>query len=241
LRCVEVCPVKAITVVEGIRKVDFSKCTQCLRCAEACPTGAIKVSGRFMGIEEAMEEVASDSLFYEKSGGGMTVSGGEPLLQGDFTCQLMESAKGLGFNTALDTSGYAPWETMEAVLEYTDLVLFDIKQLDAKGHRRLTGRSNSIILRNLRKIGARARVWLRVPLLPGYNDSRENIGAVAKLAKEVGAEQISLLPYHEWGKAKYLKLGRKYRFKPIQVPANGFVDEIRKYVESFGVKAVVSH
>jgi pyruvate formate lyase activating enzyme len=161
-------------------------------------------------VEEVMAEVRRDGLFYRQSGGGVTLSGGDPAFQPEFARELLKRCKREGFHTTLDTSGYASWEVLKQVLEYSDLVLYDIKHMEPRYHRRGTGKSNSVILSNARRAAKMARMWLRVALIPGYNDSAENLAQLGEFGARLGVERISLLPYHRWGEAKYQKLGRKY-------------------------------
>ena len=156
------------------------------------------------------EHAARDKDFYENSDGGVTVSGGEALLQWEFVRDLFKKCQEAGFHTALDTTGYSPWEHMEQVLQYTDLVLFDVKHMDSDRHKEVTGVPNEQILRNLEKAASMTKIWVRVPVLPGFNDSESNMRSTAELAARVGAEKVSLLPYHDWAMEKYLRLGKAY-------------------------------
>ena len=238
-RCQQVCPVDAIVVDEKERELDRSACNLCLKCADVCPTGAIVVAGQWMTLEEVMKEVDADGLFYRNSGGGVTLSGGEPLMQWEFALDLLKDCKTKAFHTALDTSGYAPWEVLDRVLDYTDLVLYDIKHIDAEQHRKGTGKSNKLILDNARRTASRRRTWLRVPLIPGYNDSAENLEAIARFGLEIGAEKVSLLPYHIWGKSKYARLGWRYPMEEVPLPPDELVKECQKVIEDLGLKATV--
>ena len=238
-RCQQVCPVDAIVVDEKDRKLNRSTCNLCLKCADVCPTGAIAVAGQWMTLEEVMKEVESDSLFYKNSGGGVTLSGGEPLMQWEFALELLKDCKTKAFHTALDTCGYASWEVLDRVLDFTDLVLYDIKHMDAEQHRQGTGKSNKLILDNARRTASKRRTWLRVPLIPGYNDSAENLEAIARFGLEIGAEKVSLLPYHIWGESKYARLGLRYPMKEVTLPSDEFVKDCQKVVEGLGLKATV--
>ncbi|MDY7019294.1 MAG: glycyl-radical enzyme activating protein [Chloroflexota bacterium] len=236
-KCEQICSVGAITIDSEGRKIDRAKCTLCLECAEVCPTGAISIAGEYVTVDEALREVESDSLFYQHSGGGVTVSGGEPLLQWEFVYELLKACKEKGLHTALDTSGYSSWDRIERVLEYVDLVLFDIKHMDPKQHKKGTSKSNLLILDNAARIAARkVRLWLRVPLIPGYNDSRENIEKVAQFGLKIGAEKISILPYHEWAISKYGQLGRRYALRGVKPPDDEQVQRTRELIEAFGIE-----
>lgn len=213
--CVKACKRGAVEVVEGVVRIRRSLCDLCMDCVEACPTGTLEVTGREMTIDEAVRECCQDEPFYRNSDGGVTLSGGEPLVQPAFALHFLRACKEKSLHTVLDTCGYAPWEVLEAVLAYTDLVLFDVKHLDPAMHRQGTGVENALILENLRKTTAagRSKVWIRIPLVPGYNDSEEHARAVADAVAAMPVEKISLLPYHEWGKPKYEFLGREYPFR----------------------------
>lgn len=239
-RCVEACPVEAITAdpLQG-RVIHREKCDLCLKCAEACPSGSIVVAGEYMTVEEVIKEVMSDEPFYKNSGGGVTVSGGEPLAQPTFTRELFKALKNKNLHAALDTCGFAKWEVMEAVLEHTDLVLFDIKHMDTARHITGTGQNNSMILENARKAASRNRLWIRVPLIPRYNDTEENITQLAKFGVEIGAEQVSLLPYHEWGTPSYERLGRKYPLEGLEPIGDARIDEAKEICEATGLKVVI--
>ncbi len=239
-KCVEVCPQKAITITRQSRKIKWNECNQCLKCAEACPNGAIEVVGRYMTIEEVMKEIEADKLFYQKSGGGVTMSGGELLLQWEFVCHLLGLCKRRGIHTVVDTCGYAPWKRLEKVLEYTDLVLFDLKHIDPELHRRGTGKSNRLIFDNARKTASRVRTWIRIPLIPGYNASKEVLTEMAEFAVQIGAEKVSLLSYHEWGKGKYASTGRRYSMR-IRRETSEEIQEHKKVVEAVGIKVTIGN
>ena len=209
-KCQEACTEDAIISIEGNERIDIEKCTKCMECVDACPTKTLETMGRYMTIKEVVEEVEKDSLFYQNSGGGVTVSGGEPLFQWRFTRDVLRGCKERGFHTALDTTGYVSWRVMEEVLRYVDLILYDIKHMDDNSHTLGTGVPNTLILKNIRRIASMVRTWIRFPVIQGFNDSPENIKEVASLASTLGVEKVSLLPYHEWGRSKYEKLGREY-------------------------------
>ena len=238
-KCQQVCPTEAITVDRRGRRINRSKCNSCLECAEVCPTGAIAVTGSYMTLEQVIDEVGRDKLFYENSGGGVTLSGGESLMQWEFAIELLKQCKARDFHTALDTCGYASWDVLDKVLDYTDLALYDIKHMDPEQHRRGTGKGNRLILENARKTAAKVRTWIRVPLIPGYNSSEENLRKTASFASEIGAEKVSLLPYHIWGEAKWARLGRRYTMKESPSTSDEFVAECQRIVEDVGPMATI--
>ena len=238
--CVEACAEDAITIgKETGRKIDWDRCTQCLVCAEACIYDSLNVCGRYVGVQEVLDEVMRDEAFYNNSGGGMTVSGGEALSQTGFVTRLLAEGKQKGLHTAIDTSGYAPWKEMEEVLHLVDLVLFDIKHLDPGEHKRTTGVDNRLILENLTRASKKKNLWLRLPLISGFNDSDEHMDNIAVLGRDMGAEKISLLPYHEGGKSKSQQLGRPYGFSEATAPTDERIGYLKEIIEKRGVKASV--
>lgn len=239
-KCVKACPIGAITLEpQKGRVIDRERCDLCLACADVCPSGSISTAGTYMTVDEVVHEVMSDELFYQNSGGGVSVSGGEPLAQPKFTRALFKALKERGIHTALDTSGFAKWEVMASVLEFVDLVLFDIKHMDTSEHIIGTGQNNALILDNARKTAAMVRTWLRVPLIPGFNDSEDNIRRVAEFGNEIGVEQVSLLPYHEWGTPSYERLGREYPLWHLKSLDDAQVENAMGICEAAGLKVAV--
>ncbi len=241
-KCVLACPVGAITLdqLEG-RKIDREKCTLCFDCVAACPTGAIEQVGTYMTVDEVMAEIVKDELFYRRSGGGVTISGGEPLLQWAFVNRLLQACKEIHLHTALDTCGYARWPALESILEYVDLILYDIKHMDPQLHKKETGVDNSLILKNLRRIPSKVKIWLRLPLIADYNDSFEHVRKVVELALEVNAEKISALLYHDWATGKYSSLGREYLLRGAKPPSAEHVQQLKSMSEHMGVKFTIGY
>ncbi len=238
-KCAEACPIEAIAFTDGRREINWVKCNNCLECAGVCPAKAIECIGDYMTVEEVMKKVESDRTFYENSNGGMTVSGGEPLVQPEFVRELLKKCQEKGIHTTLDTTGNAPWQNIESVLEYVDLVLQDIKHTDTGMHKKGTGVGNELILENAKRIAKRKRIWIRMPLIPGYNDSEVNIKKVAEFASDIGAEKVSVLPYHELGSSKYPDLGRVYLMPGTKPPDKTIVERARKTIESYGLKVEI--
>lgn len=244
-KCAEVCPTGAITIVDNIRRIDWSKCNLCMKCTEACPSRAIEQVGRYMSVEEVMDEVEKDSLFYFNSGGGVTASGGEPLDQWQFTRELFRRCKQKDIHTALDTCGYNQWEAIERVLEHTDLVLYDIKHLDRDKHKEVTGVFSDLILSNLRKVVEKAVTWLRIPVIPGVNDSESYVEGLSQFCAELAdkangmVEKVSLLPYHDYATGKYASLGRDYPFRGTPRPTKEHVEKLERIMQSSGLKVTI--
>jgi len=214
--CLEVCPSGAIEM-EGpcLPRIRRDRCIDCFRCAQACPEQALVVWGKLMTVDQVLEEVEKDKPFYKHSGGGMTVSGGEPLAQPEFTHDLLAEAKARGMNTALDTCGFAPWDILEKMLRVTDYVLLDLKHMDPQAHRAFCGAPNDLILENARRLAEGAcGLRFRIPLIPGFNDVEENLAATADFIREVcrnGREcEVDILPYHPYAGAKYRIFGLEY-------------------------------
>lgn len=215
--CIAACPNGAHRrSSQGGVEFDRGRCRACGRCAEACPSGALQVIGREMQAEEVGEIVARDIAYYRNSGGGVTLSGGEPLLQPGFAREILGLARRNGIHAALDTAGHVPWEDFDAVLPLVDLVLLDLKVMDPVLHRRLTGVSNERVLQNASLLSARifaqGGAWIvRLPVIPGVNDSPENAERTAAFLAALPAPptRVELLPFHELGAAKSVNLGRE--------------------------------
>jgi pyruvate formate lyase activating enzyme len=234
---VEACPRCAITIREERRIIDWSACDQCLKCVDSCLYGSLRVCGEYLSAEAVLEEVLKDEAFYRNSGGGVTLSGGEPLTQGEFVTRLLELCKKEGLHTTLDTTAYASWSVMQEVLRHVDLVLFDLKHLDNEEHERTTGVPNHVILENLERAAAQTKIWLRIPLISGFNDSEEHIGRIANLGKTHGAEKISLLSYHEGGKTKCEQIGLPYRHSDGSAPSEDHLQRLIEVIEHAGLTA----
>ena len=241
-QCAEICSTGAISFINDTRTINWNQCNNCLQCGNVCPSHAIQVIGKHQTVDEVFKTAAQDEDFYITSGGGVTVSGGEALLQWDFVRDLFAKCKDAGFHTALDTTGYCPWENMEQVLEYTDLILFDIKHMDPAMHEAKTGVSNELILENLHRASNKTEIWLRIPLIPGFNDSEWNMQETARIALKNSIKKVSLLPYQEWGKDKYTGLGKQYDHNSPQGMLehdNDIVSRCRKILESYGLEVNV--
>jgi pyruvate formate lyase activating enzyme len=239
-RCVEACPQQAITLGKA-KRIDRLRCDLCLKCAQVCPTGAIRGVGQLLSVEEVLLEIKKDDLLYRNSDGGVTISGGEPLLQWRFLRRLLKECQQQGFHVALDTSGYAPWNIFREVLEYTDLCLYDLKHVEAHNHARGTGRSNRRIIENLYLAASSVRTWLRVPIIPGYNDSRADIMNLIDIARRANVEKISFLPYHDYGRTKYASLGRYYRCGQVKPPSIGDLQRLAKPLRNAGINVTIGH
>jgi pyruvate formate lyase activating enzyme len=190
-------------------RVDRPRCTGCGACADVCPARAIERVGRVREVDDIVETVLRDRRFYETSGGGVTLSGGEPMAQGRFSCALLRRFKQEGLHTTIETTGFVKWSTFAEALEHVDLVLFDFKLAESREHRRLTGEGNECILENLERLLEErpGDVIVRVPLIPGYTATEINIAAISDILRGLAARRCSLLPYHPYGRSKAESVG----------------------------------
>ncbi len=208
--CVRVCGQGSAHIKDGRRQP--AHCSACGDCVTACMQGALELVGRAQTVEQVMQEVMKDELFYDQSGGGVSFSGGEPLLQVEFLDGLLLACRQQGLHTVLDTCGYAPWEVLAKLVPLVDLFLFDVKLMDEERHIQFTGQSNRQILENLQRLTQIHRqVEVRVPIIPGVNDDRANLVALAAYLRPLPILGVRLLPYHNYGVPKYAHLGQAYR------------------------------
>ena len=242
--CFTACPQGAHEMIPGDppqRVYHRERCQQCGRCVETCYAEALTLTGKTMTVGEVMAPIRQDVAFYAQSGGGVTLSGGEPLLQAEFAVALLRQCKQEGFHTALDTCGYAPWSAFESALPYVDMLLYDLKHADPESHRRYTGRSNQRILANLRRLAARGLpIEIRMPIIPGVNDAREAIEPTAQLL--AGLENITavrLLSYHSLAGSKYARLGMANTLPSVEPPSAERLQQIAGWIRERGVRVII--
>jgi pyruvate formate lyase activating enzyme len=232
--CVPACPVTALRFgEEGKPVIDRQVCDACGKCVSVCPEGALDVVGHDMSVDEVIAEVEKDRPFYRRSGGGVTLGGGEPLLQHHFTSALLEAAHGVYLHTALETSGFAAWEHFEPVLKHVDLLQIDLKHLDPDRHRELTGQSNELILDNLRRVPSVKSpqdVIVRIPVIPGCNDSVEDIRDMRQFVTDLGFTQIELIAYHKMGVSKYAQYDMAYPLAQRESPSESHMARLREVI-----------
>ena len=241
-KCLEVCIPQAISLGENSIEIDRTKCNLCLKCEEICPTNVINCTGKKVSVNEVVLEAMQDEIFYNNSGGGITISGGEPLYQPKFTLNLLKQFKERAIHTTIDTTGFASWEDFSEILNYTDLVLFDIKHLNSQIHLKFTGVKNELILRNFENaLKKDVKIWIRVPVIPNFNDSSEYMEELAIFLKDKSIEKVSLLPYHEWGKHKYTFLRREYPLKDARFIDDEVIQEFKKIIESYGLMVTTEY
>lgn len=229
-KCFEVCPENAHQIEKGQRIFKRELCKKCGKCAEICYASALVMAGKEMTVEQVMEEVIKDQPFYLNSGGGVTFSGGEPLLQKDFAKALLIDSKKYGLHTAVDTAGNVPWQVFEEILSYVDLFLYDLKVIDKQKHEEVTGIQNHIILDNLKKLAMKgANIWIRIPIIPGINDNIDEMKKMNDFIKCLeGVNKVELLPFHRLSEKKYESLGMEYKAKNYLTPSKENMAELKK-------------
>lgn len=241
--CLTACPHDAITPNSAEAsgqpfQIDRDKCATCetLACAHACPSKGLIIYGETMTVDKALHAVEKDAIFYSRSGGGMTVSGGEPLMDASFAIPLLREARVRRIKTAVETCGCLPWEVLKEAAGFLNFVLYDIKHMDSEKHREGTGVGNELILENLKKLLTEfpnIPVLVRTPVVPGFNDTEENARAIGEFLKGYTNVSYEALPYHRLGTQKYTFLGREYPLGDIALDANvaprlqKIVDDIR--------------
>lgn len=226
--CIKACPNGAISFGEKGIQIDRKKCEKCGKCAEVCYSETLKIIGKEMTVDEVVKVIKEDEVFYFNSGGGYTFSGGEPLSQGKFCLEVLEKCKNLGYHSTIETCAYGDTELFIKLAKELDLVYCDIKHMDENIHKELTGVSNELILNNIKAIQKVAKeVIIRTPIIPGLNDSEENIINTAKFCTQLSAvQEWELLPYHKLGEHKFISLGRKYELSNIVAPTKERIDEL---------------
>ncbi|NTW73209.1 MAG: glycyl-radical enzyme activating protein [Eubacteriaceae bacterium] len=248
-KCLEVCTAQAFTkgekvYSESMKKeitrvsVDLEKCTKCFKCVDSCPSKALTVIGDDVTVDEIMDTIRKDEAYYKKSGGGVTISGGEALSQIGFTSALLKACKAEGLHTCLDTTGFAKWETIKQAIPYVDLVLLDLKHMDSRKSMDLVGVPNELILENASKMAKEGvKIQIRVPIIPGINDSEENLRATAQFCARIkdAVTVIQILPYHKFGIVKYQRLNKDYQLDDIETPDDQHMAYCKELIESYGL------
>jgi len=241
--CIEVCNIRAIqrNVINNKITIDRNLCNNCGECTKVCPTKALFLVGMKLNVQDTLSELLKDIPFYESSRGGVTISGGEPLSQPEFVFNLLKKCKDHKLHTVLDTSGYGEWGDLKKILKYTDLVLYDLKFIDSKKHKKYTGVNNDIILKNVEKIAKYKAdcLVIRLPLIPSINDSGGDINKLLNFLKAISFKKIEILPYHRLGISKYEMLGEIYQLKNIQLFSKEKINSIKLLIKAEGFNVEV--
>lgn len=235
-RCTDACPKDALSFYPKF-SVDYSKCDLCGKCIDVCYSEALSLSGQYQTVEQVIGELKKDNIHYKRSGGGITLSGGEALLQPKFAVELLKACKGKGWHTAIETTAFTNQTVLDQVLPWLDLVLLDIKHTDDRKHREFVGQSNEVILKNARYIGQFGiPMIIRVPIVPTFNDEIDEVKDIAAFAKSIkGVKEIDLLPYHRLGENKYEYLNYDYQLKGIEPPTKEKMLSLKNIVEETGL------
>lgn len=234
--CCLQCSEKAITLTDYGPQIDRQLCNRCMKCAEFCPSGALENVGKEVSIDEVVQIASRDRILYEESGGGVTISGGEPLMQPDFLLGLLEAFQSMDIHTTIETCGYSKWEVINKISKNVDLLYYDFKLYDEKASKVYTGVSNRLILENLERLvdnGINIRV--RMPLIPSVNDDTYNIERTAEYLSSIGVINIELLPYHNLGTAKYAGLDLNCPFQIKPVPTTEYLEQASSIFKQNGI------
>ena len=253
--CVEICPEGAIfvecqssTLADAKAELSHSRiitdrtiCTRCETCISVCYSGARQFSGRKVGVNEIMKQVKREIPFYDESGGGVTFSGGEPLMQPSFLSELLNACREQEIHTVVDTSGFANWNVFEQIRKNVDLFLYDLKHMNSARHREVTGVPNEVILENLRKLSECGhKIMLRIPLIPGINDDEENLHASGKFLSSLSKlEGVELMGYHNIAQAKYEALSREYKLVGTKPPTEEAMHHAAELLRSYNLQIAI--
>jgi pyruvate formate lyase activating enzyme len=239
--CAKNCPQEAISLVAQHASINRKNCVLCDNCSRVCPSDALSIAGKQVSVKEILEEIEKDTPFFNESGGGVTFSGGEPLLQHDFLNALLTECKERDIHTIVQTCGFAPYEIVDRVRDKVDLFLYDIKIMDNRMHRKYTGASNRQILENLRKLAeSGSSIVISFPIIPGINDDDNNVTRTAEFIHSLPSiRHVNLLPYHRAGIEKYKSLGKPYKLDRIQPPSNQRIKSIKEKIEALGIRVGV--
>lgn len=242
--CLKVCPEEGIlNFYRGkIKSIDYVQCTNCMKCFNECPSDALKQWGKSMTVDECMKEIRKDKGYYEKSGGGVTVSGGEPLMQSDFVLELFKACKAENIHTCLETTLHADFEDIEKLLPFTDIVICDIKHMNSEIHKKYTGVSNKLILENMKKLSQiKKDIIVRIPVIPSVNDDMENIEQTADfIINEMGLNirTLQLLSFMRLGEEKYKSLNIPYPMQELKFNRRSFQKRVQTICDYFNQRGI---
>jgi len=241
-KCIAVCPQKAIRILNDNIVQDWERCINCFNCVKVCPVGSRQIKGYRCTAEDVVEEVIKDISFYRRSGGGITLSGVNPVIKIDFSSEILKLCKENNIHTAIETSGYTKWSNFLKITKFTDFIYVDIKHMDSVKHKLYTGVDNNIILANIEKISKLGKPFIiRVPVVTGYNDSNYNILETSRFAKNLdNLVGIELLPYHKLGEYKYKYLGMNYLLENVSIPSSRKMKYLVNLIKSQGMKCIIN-
>jgi pyruvate formate lyase activating enzyme len=242
MECIKVCPNNALSLTKQGIVTDAEVCRLCGKCAEVCPTKAIEMTGQIYYVDQLMEIIEKERLIFDKSDGGVTISGGEPLLQSDFLIDLLDACRERGIHCCIDTSGFADTNRLLEVAKRTDLFLYDLKLMDSKKHREFSGVNNEKILHNLRELAKTgANINIRIPYIGGVNTDDENVEETAEFIANLAGEKklINLLPYHQIAAHKYKKLGEEYDPGIMSEPTKDELDRAQEIFSKYDLKLII--
>ena len=239
--CIKVCPQEANSLSSRGVITDQSKCIKCRTCAQACPSEAIEFIGKTSTVDDVVRKIGRDIIFYDESNGGVTFSGGEPLMQPGFLLELLDACGKLEIHRTVDTAGYADAKILMSVAEYTELFIYDVKHMDSEKHKKYTGVSNEQILSNLELLaGHGVNIKVRIPVIPGFNNDNENIDRTGSFISSLpGVSNVNLLKYHDSAIAKYKKIGVKYLLKNVLPSSEHELKSIKKRLGKYGLKVKI--
>lgn len=241
-KCLDACVAGAIRESDGHQRIiDRARCTVCGECLRVCYANAINISGRYLTVSEVLDEVEKDRKFYQQTGGGVTFSGGEPTAQPAFLEELARQAQERNLHTAIETCGYVKWNIFKSVLKHIDLVLYDLKHMNTEEHRRLTGVPNELILGNLQRIASLGLpVRVRMPLIPGSNDSPANVRATVEFAVGLpNVQAFDILPYHRMGEPKWGQLDQSYELHEVSPHTRDRVFELVEIAREYDIEVTI--
>lgn len=243
LKCLEVCPVPGAILKGKEKRIDKSKCTRCMACVDACTGTALRKVGGWLSVKQVVEKVIRYKPFFDHSDrGGVTLSGGEPMFQPDFALKLIRSCRGVGIHTAMETCGYAKYEVLKKIAQNLDLLIYDVKHMDEASHVIGTGKSNRLILENLKRLcrEVNTKIVVHVPLISGFNDEDENIIETAEFVSSLRKiQQIDLLPFNELASGKYKAMGLDWEYANVRRQSPEKLAKLQKIVESYGLEVTI--
>ena len=240
LECVKACKEGALNLTSGGMGIEREKCTKCGKCVEACPSGALEIVGKTYTIDELLDEILKDRVFYDKSGGGVTFGGGEPVMQTGFLEKILPELKCKGIHVAIDTCGALPWKYFKRIIKYVDLFLYDLKLLDEEGFKKLGG-SLGLVLDNAKRISHHEiPMWVRTPIIPGYTDNEENIKHISEfIYKNIPTvERYDLLAFNNMCKSKYERLNMDWKLKDLHLVETKKMEGLKMVAEDVGLDNV---